>query len=384
VKKLKVICFLFDLNVGGPTVRARAVYSKMIDEGYNVRIAFPRGEGSAAAYMDEKKIPTDSLSITKPVLPRKVRAFLGFIFTSPASLYRVTKYIKREKPDVIHVNGAFDMIPACAGLLARVPVVWHLNDTVFNAKFSRLLGALVARIATVVVVAATKVGEHYGVMKVQPHVIFAPVDISRFSGRKLAKIQSNPPVLTMIGNWNWIKGQDRFVSVIEKLRQQHFVVSGLIVGGFIEGQAGFWKPIIDSIDANDLRNQIVTPGFSENIKEHLLETDLFLLTSHSEACPISLLESMAMGVPAIVFDVGGVREMLGEGDDSAGIVVEPGDCVAMAEAVIKLLSDSQLYSAMSTNGRKRAKEKFSLEACVSRHKAAYDIAVNSPKFEATQ
>lgn len=374
---MKIICFLFDPNVGGPTIRAAAVYQRMIAEGYDVRIAVPEGEGSAAAYVTDRGIALDRLLIAKPVLPRKVKAFAKFAFTAPVSLWRVRAYLRRERPDVIHVNGAFDMIPAFAGRLAGVPVVWHLNDTVFGAGLSRMLGGVVKRVAKVVVVAATRVGQHYDVMDANPHVIFAPVDIARFVGQDPDRARQDPPVLTLIGNWNWIKGQDRFVTVIENLRNNGTDVQGRIVGKFIAGQETFWQPIMDRIARENLTDHIETPGFADDMAEVLRHSDIFLLTSHSEASPISLLEAMAMGVPSVCFDVGGVREMIGDGDAAAGIVVDEGDTAAMEAATKRLLDDPALYRRMSAAGPARVRANFALETCVERHKMAYAEATGT-------
>lgn len=372
-KPLKIICFLFDPNVGGPTIRARAVYEKLIPEGYDVRIVFPDGEGTAKSYMAERDIPVDQLSIAKPVLPRKIIPFARFVLTAPISLWKVTSYLRRHRPDLIHVNGAFDVIPAMSGVFARVPVVWHLNDTVFGRGISHSLGALVRRVAKTVIVAATRVGQHYNVEAAAPHVIFAPVNIHRF--KKQARPISDPPLLTLIGNWNWIKGHDRFVEVVRQLHRDGVIIKAEVVGKFLDSQETYWTPIVKDIQDSGLSGVIDTRGFVSDMVAVLEQTDLFLLTSHSEASPISLLEAMSMGVPAISFDVGGVSEMIGEGSDAAGIVVPEGDIGAMVAAVKKVIGDQTLYKEMSDAGRRRARENFSLEACVERHKMAYKAAV---------
>lgn len=378
MSKLKIICFLFDPNTGGPTIRARSVYERMIEQGYDIQIAFPKGVGSAAGYMAEKSIPVDHLPIEKPVLPRKISLFLKFILMAPLSILRVRRYLLQQRPDVIHVNGAFDIVPAFAGFLSRVPIVWHLNDTVLGKSMSKRLGWIVKKVATVVVVAATRVGQHYNVMDAAPHVIFAPVDVNRFAARDLSSFPRAEPTLTLIGNWNWIKGHNRFVEVIAGLRGQGVDAKGLAVGGFLDGQKTYWKPILDRMAAENLDQVIECPGFVDDTAGVLRGTDILLLTSHSEASPMSLLEAMSVGVPVVTFDVGGVREMLGsdegDGENAAGIVVPNGDVPAMQNAAAGLLSDSERYQRMARSGQIRARERFSLESCVERHIDAYDDA----------
>lgn len=375
--QLKIICFLFDPNIGGPTIRARSVYEQMATQGYDIRIAFPEGAGTAAGYLAEKGLPVDQLAISKPVMPRKIGAFLKFALGSPLALFRVVRYLRREKPDVIHVNGAFDTIPAIAGRLAGVPVVWHLNDTVFGPGLSRILGRLVRLVASEIVIAATRVGEHYGVMGAAPRVIFAPVDVHRFKARDTDRIPDAQPKLTLVGNWNWIKGHDRFIAVLLDLKQQGIPARGIAAGGFLDGQRNYWEPLLDRIKSKGLADSFDAPGFVSDTVGLLTNSDLLLLTSHSEASPMSLLEAMSIGLPVVSFDVGGAKEMLGQKDDAAGIVVPNGDIRAMSHAVATLLGDTGLYQKMARNGQRRARDKFSLETCIERHMAAYEAAVQS-------
>ena len=285
-------------------------------------------------------------------------------------------YLKHHRPDVVHVNGALDIGPAIAGRLAGVPVVWHLNDTFLGSRSSQILGRLVRSIATVMITAAGRVAIHYGVDRHAPHTIFAPVDVVQFARRQTKGYPQAKPVLGLLGNWNWIKGQDRFVEVIAQLQNDSpdHTVTGKIMGKFLDSQRSFWEPILARIKADGMNDIIECPGFVADTAQALSKIDLLLLTSHSEASPICVLEAMSIGVPQVVFDVGGVREILGEDEDAAGIIVPAGDIAAMTEAVRRLLDDPDLYAAMATNGQDRARTYFSLETCVTRHEAAYRAA----------
>lgn len=381
---MHVICFLFDPNVGGPSIRARGVYSKMVADGHKVRIAFPRAEGSALEYMQEAGLEAERLPIAKPTLPRKPLPFLRFAFGAPVSLWRIVCYLRRHRPDVVHVNGAFDILPAIAARIAGCAVVWHLNDTLFGPSLSGYLGRLVVRVADVVIVAAERVGRHYGIPEDKWHVVHAPVDVDRFSAREPSARPFDPATVTLVGNWNWIKGQGSFVDVIAALQVAGHRVKGRIVGRFLDGQTDFWQPILDRIESDGLSDTIETPGFIADTPGVLAETDLLLLTSHSEASPIVVLEAMSVGLPVVTFDVGGVREQLGvpSGDgfdtpDGAGIVVGKGDTDAMAAACGRLLKDPAAWRRMAENGQRRARALFSLDACTLRHITAYEAAISA-------
>lgn len=369
--QFRIICFLFDPQTGGPTVRARAVYTHMRKDGHTVRLGLPNLEGSAAGYLAEAGLDVDKLDMPKPVLPSKPWAFLKFCLGVPGGIWTARRYLKTHAPDVVHVNGAFDIIPAFGARAAGVPVVWHLNDTIFGARLSRILGRMVRAVATQVVTAADRVARHYGIPEGQHLTIHAPVDVARFAERQDGPHPRSAPRLLLIGNWNWVKGQGRFVEVIRRLRADGLEARGLVAGRFLESQENFWRPIVADIEASGLKDAIETPGFVADTHAALRDSDLLLLTSHSEASPMAVLEAMAVGVPQVVFDVGGVREMLGEGEDAAGIVVPEGDVAAMTDAAQKLLSDKEMYSRLAHNGQARARAMFSVEACAERHLQAY-------------
>lgn len=372
---IKAICFIFDSNIGGPTIRARSVYARLAASGHSVRIAFPHGDGPAPDFVAAAGVPVDRLPIAKPVLPRKPWAFAKFAARFPFDLWRTAAYLRARRPDLIHVNGAFDVGPALAGWLTGTPVVWHLNDTVFSPRLSRLLGRLVRRVATVIVVAAGRVGTHYGVAGAETVTIHAPVDVDRFVIRNPEGRPYGAAVIGQLASWNWIKGQDRFIEAVKRLRAAGRPVRGRIVGAFLPRQRDYWQPIVARMEREGLGEHIDTPGFAEDSAKELAGMDLMLLTSHSEASPMCVLEGMSVGVPQVVFDVGGVREMLGEGADAAGIIVPEGDIDAMVMAVGRLLDDPVLYARMAAAGQARARAHFSLEACVARHEAAYRQAI---------
>ena len=378
LNKLSIACFLFDSNTGGPTIRARSVYKRMISDGHKVVVVFPRGKRGAMDYIAAAGVETTMLSMEKPVLPSKPFAFVKFATSLPVGIYRVIKFLKKRQPDVMHVNGAYDIVPAIAGKLARVPVVWHLNDTLFAAGLARIMGYFVMLVATKIVVSASRVGEHYGIPQDRAHIIHVPVDLSRFRQRDPNYFPTDKPNLGFIGNWNWIKGQDLFVEVIHRLRKSGVPVRATMMGKFLDSQKFYWEPIVDRIKADGLDGVIERMGFVEDIPAELAKLDLLLVTSHSEAGPMCVVEAMALGVPQVVFDVGSVREMGGEEMGSrANIVVPKGDVDAMAQAVINLLDDPQTYYKCARCGRLRAEEHYSLEKCVEKHEQVYRAAIKS-------
>lgn len=93
-------------------------------------------------------------------------------------------------------------------------------------------------------------------------------------------------------------------------------------------------------------------------KQRLLaEADLFVLPSHHEGLPMSLLEAMSWGLPVVSTRVGGIPDLVREGDE--GLLVEPGDVEGLAEALARLAASADLRRRLGAAGRQRVQSHFS-------------------------
>ena len=94
------------------------------------------------------------------------------------------------------------------------------------------------------------------------------------------------------------------------------------------------------------------PGFQENVREWLHAFDVFVLPSLSEGLGSVLLEAMAAGVPVVGTAVGGIPELVREGE--SGLLVPPGEPEPLAEAILRLRRDPDLRRRLAEAGRRRA------------------------------
>jgi glycosyltransferase involved in cell wall biosynthesis len=95
------------------------------------------------------------------------------------------------------------------------------------------------------------------------------------------------------------------------------------------------------------------------VAEHLRRTDIFVLPSFFEGVPVSLMEAMACGVPVIATYVGGVAELVQDGE--TGQVVYPGDPVSLKNAIVSYLDDFALRERVSRQGREKVAADFNLD-----------------------
>jgi glycosyltransferase involved in cell wall biosynthesis len=110
-------------------------------------------------------------------------------------------------------------------------------------------------------------------------------------------------------------------------------------------------------------------GFQADVREWLALADLSVLPSFFEGLPAGAIESLASGRPMVATAVDGTPEVVLDG--KTGLLVPPGDPTSLAQAICRLLGDSELRSAMGEAGRRWVMENFSRERLIERTQELY-------------
>jgi L-malate glycosyltransferase len=110
------------------------------------------------------------------------------------------------------------------------------------------------------------------------------------------------------------------------------------------------------VQQHGLASHVRFLGLRKDVARLLQATDLFLLTSISEGIPLTVLEAMAAGLPVLATQVGGLGEIVQDGE--TGCLAPPGDDAALAERLLQLAGDSSLRQHMGCRGQERARALF--------------------------
>ncbi len=110
-------------------------------------------------------------------------------------------------------------------------------------------------------------------------------------------------------------------------------------------------------------------GKQAHVETLIPEADVLLMPSETEAFGLVALEGMACGVPTVATRVGGVSELIADGED--GFLAPMGDIAALAAPVVRLLEDEELHGRMARAARRKAETKFTSEAIIPMYEEAY-------------
>jgi glycosyltransferase involved in cell wall biosynthesis len=110
-------------------------------------------------------------------------------------------------------------------------------------------------------------------------------------------------------------------------------------------------------------------GERDDVADLLAAADVFVLPTLSEGLPMSVLEAMAAGLPVVAAAVGGVPELVEDGE--TGLLVPPGRADALAAALERLAGDPAMRWRLGAAGRRRAETQFGIDACRRAHVDLY-------------
>lgn len=123
-------------------------------------------------------------------------------------------------------------------------------------------------------------------------------------------------------------------------------------------------------------DRLVMPGFLADPARWIGRFDVFALSSDSEQFPISLVEAMAAGLPAVATAVGDVAQMVA--DDNKPLIVEAGDEAAFAAALDSLAERPDLRRAIGRANRERARSDYEEAGMIARYARLYGEAIGRP------
>ncbi|MHC4621098.1 MAG: glycosyltransferase [Planctomycetota bacterium] len=340
--KIRVLHVIDHLGYGGAQVLVKNISEKIAGE---------RIETSVCA-----------LRPNRCPIPLEKAEVIDFTYTkySPYTVLAIARLCREHKIDIIHAHLQKSIISSLlATMFCTSKVIIHEHGAIFRGgtgfMYRFLLKVLGSRAAVAIANsqaaarALVKIGA-FG--KETVRVVGNFVEFDRFnpklydrnSIRSTLKVEENTTVVGFVGRLDYCKGPDLLLDAAARLLtasdQYHFVIVG-------DGQQK--QSLARQCRQLGLEEKVTFTGICENPAQLMRAFDIGLIPSRREAFGISAVEFMRMGVPVVASAVGGLVELIRDGE--TGILLDDLDPACIAEAVERLRDDAQLRNTLIENAR---------------------------------
>ena len=351
----------------------------LIEEDYEVHVACSPGQHLRE--LEDRGYSVHPIPIARRISP----------FSNLTSLWRLYRLIRHERFDIVHVHTPVAaVLGRVAAKLARVPVIvytahgfyFHELMAPWKRRLIIWVEKVLGRCCTDMLFTQSSEDRETAIRKGianERKIIWIGngVDTAVFV------VESDPAVRAELG----LSPDDRVVGFVgrlvrEKGVEELFEAMGqvikeipeaklLVVGDTLASDRDrrTTERLQELIQRNNLEAAIKLTGFREDIPELLAIMDLFVLPSHREGMPRSILEAMAAGKPVVATNIRGCREEVVHGE--TGYLVPVRDPDKLAEVVIGILSDRMLAKRMGKAGRQRAVAFFDEAQVLEKQLGAY-------------
>ena len=293
-----------------------------------------------------------------------------------AAAWRLSRVVKQLRPTIIHAHDPHGVAMAATALSIaspepRPPLVAsrRIEFRIAHNSFSRWKYSQVdCFLAISHAVRDRLVADGIPSRKVE--VVHEGVDVERAAAVPSGNVHAAlflPTRAPVVGNVGALVAQknqhmliDAAALVVRDVPDARFVILG-------EGELR--STLEDQIRQKHLERHVFLAGFRADVLELMKDFDVFALSSMQEGMCTSLVDAMAAAKPTVATSVGGVPEVVADGE--TGFLVAAKDHHALADRIVRLLKDEALRRRMGEAGLARARRLFTVERMVEATAAVY-------------
>jgi L-malate glycosyltransferase len=362
------VCFVIDrLSAAGTEMQLLALLRHLDRSRVRPYLCLLKGNDAESRALEPQGCPVLRLSVESLHHPATLGESLRF-----------ARFLRKERIDVVQVY--FPDSTNFGVMVARLAGIRRIVRTRFNLGYwmkplDRWLGRLHSKLvdATVTNCDACRdavITEEWA-DPASVHVVENGVELTpfvRLSPARFAPDNRRPRRVGLVANLRPIKEPHIFIEAARHIAEEHPDVEFHIAG------EGSLRPHLESLIAElHLEQRVFLRGQVRDIPRFLGSIDLAVLCSRSEGASNAILEYMAAGRAIVATSVGGTPQLLEDGVH--GLLVPPGDPVALAEALLRLLDEPALATKLAAAARQRVHERFDARQRARRYESLYEQLV---------
>lgn len=374
---MKIAQFINTVDDGGAETLILALTEDLIKRGHEVKIiAFE--DSWILNRANELKLPTIAL---------------GSEFQKNHSIYKLPMFgwklhniLKHHKIEVLHshVYGA-TLRGAAAAWYAGIPHFATQHDThSVKDKKSRVSWMNVCgKLDTRFVMISNQMLKYYverGLKHEYCHKIYNGVDNANFNmstnSEDIQKLKTslqinNEIVFVSVGRLRPIKG---FEDLIRAFRMVNDSINFRLI---IVGDGPLQKELEDKVQKSKLQDKVIFTGAVNNVYDYLKIADVFVLASHNEGLPCSIIEAMLCALPIIATDVGGNKELIKTIGSTANGILVPAFSPNILTCALEHISnmDRRGRKLMGTCSYQKAMEGFTLKSMTNKYENLFSTSI---------
>jgi glycosyltransferase involved in cell wall biosynthesis len=369
---------VYDRHVVLSSARQEAYVRAQVPDGLTTAVIVEAQGVKSAGWV---RRVTSRLAGRAPRLKRVADAALGVLDAVAGTLpytARLYRFARKHRIDLVHQNNGFELGALVVSRLCRIPMVAYQRGDEWSSFSTRRFAPSVDRY--VANSEATK--DNLLSLGVPPEIItvvYPPLDLAVFDHarpRSLRReefgVSATAPCFGILGTLREWKGQRVFVQAAHRVFEVVPDARAFIIGGTSGGYDAYERELRALVKTLGIEDRVVFTGFQADVPGVIQLLDVVVhATITKEPFGRVIVEAMAMKKPVVASRSGGPTEIIEDG--RTGFLVAPGDDAAMAERIVRLLTDRRLAQDMGEAGYREVTQRFA----VSHHVAQVDAVYRS-------
>ena len=323
-------------------------------------------------------------------LSRRIRQLPGLM----AAQWRLMKFVRAYKPDVIHSHLIIAMLAARVAsaayrpalVVSQVPGLVHLRMVPF-----RILERLSLRRDDLVLGSCREIARRYEAMGARSVAVsYYGCDVHRFDPasppdafRREFGLPDDTPAIGMVAYMYpsklrefrqvGVKGHEVFIDAVPLILRQNPEARFFVVGDELVGDGEYRRELERRAVRLGVADRIRFTGFRSDVSSVMAGLDILVNPSMDESACYTVVEALLMRKGVVATDVGGLPDTVQHG--RTGLLIPPADAPALARAVDALLADPAARRRMAGRGRELALRQFDIAGTVSQVNGLYHEAL---------
>ncbi len=297
----------------------------------------------------------------------------------PGTIPALLAWMRRERPDVIHTHlYNADCYARLAAWLARVPGRFSTRHSSrpWPTPMRRRIARWIGRLSHTTVACGADVQRMLvtedGLDATQVRSIANGIDLGRFDRADRGKLRrelglaEDEVLIGVVGRLIPLKGHQQLIDALAQLQRQGLTRwQAVFVGG-----GELHETLQGAIATAGLQGRIHLLGVRSDMADVLAALDVYAMPSHHEGLPMALLEAMAASRAVVASAVGSIPEVIRDG--VSGLLVPPQDVPALAQALLRPMTDPDLRQSLGREARQTVLDRFSAQRTAQAYEALYD------------